>query len=522
MIKFTGDLRRDFERATEEIQTQKDRILGYQEKIRGQNATIKNLRKTNAAQKERLEGIIAEKEAVIKELENQLAHELALKNHDSSNTGTPTSQTSPGKKKRIPNSREKSSRKKGGQQGHERHEMDIPSKEEINDVVVHEIPENSNCPGCGSDNIRFTGKTEVKYEVDYEVTVKKIRHEFNIYECLRCGKKFRSKIPPGLWAKCQYGSEVQAQALSMINTVNSPINKVKTFISGITGGQIVPSEGYIAKLQRRASSGLDEFMEDLRRELIQRPLVYWDETVVMMMTKRGCLRFYGDERLAFYAAHLHKDMASLDDDNVLNLLTSETKTMHDHNRVNYNEKYSFENLECIQHLQRDLQKSADDTGHGELLELKTLITDMIWKRKQLIEAGNESLSKKEIDTFERKLERILSRAEKKNEKDFNKYSGPFERTLIKRIREYRTNYFAWIYDFTLPTTNNLSERALRCVKSHMKISGQFESEKTAGFFARIKSYIETCRRNNINEIHALKRLVKGNPFTVAEILSQSC
>lgn len=519
MIKFTGDLRRDFDRATEEIQKQKDRILGYQEQIRGQRATIDSLRKTNASQKERMEQVIAEKDAVIKELKNQLAHELALKGHDSSNTGTPTSQTPPGKKKRIPNSREKSGRKKGGQEGHERHEMEAPGEDEINDVVVHALLEDSRCPGCGCDDIRFTRETEVKFEIDYEVNVKKIRHEFNIYECLDCGKRFRSKIPPELWAKCQYGPEVQAQALSMMNTVNAPINKVKTFISGITGGQIVPSEGYIAKLQRRAAGRLDQFMEDLRREMITRPLVYWDETVVMMMTKRGCLRFYGDEQLAFYTAHLHKDMESLDDDNILNLLTSETKTMHDHNRVNYNDKYCFGNLECIQHLQRDLQKSADDTGHQELLELKKVITEMIQQRKLLIEAGKKSFPKKTLESFKRKLMRILNRAEKKNKDDFNTYSGQFEQTLIKRIREYRQNYFAWIHDFTLPTTNNLSERALRCVKSHMKISGQFESEETAGFFAKIKSYIETCRRNGINEIHALTRLVQGNPYTVAEILS---
>jgi len=214
-------------------------------------------------------------------------------------------------------------------------------------------------------------------------------------------------------------------------------------------------------------------------------------------------------------------MEGLDEDNILNLLTAETKTMHDHNKVNYNEKYCFGNLECNQHLQRDLQKSADDTGHKELLKLKKLISKMIQKRKTLIEAGAEFFSKKEITSFEQKVEQILDRAEKENRKDFNNYSGPFEKTLIKRIREYQENYFAWIYDFTLPTTNNLSERALRCIKSHMKISGQFESEETAGFFARIKSYIETCRRNNINEIHALNRLVQGNPYTVAEILDQN-
>ena len=52
----------------------------------------------------------------------------------------------------------------------------------------------------------------------------------------------------------------------------------------------------------------------------------------------------------------------------------------------------------------------------------------------------------------------------------------------------------------------------------MKISGQFISEETAGFYAAIKTYVETCRRNGINEIAALIRLSEGKPYRVAEIL----
>ena len=58
----------------------------------------------------------------------------------------------------------------------------------------------------------------------------------------------------------------------------------------------------------------------------------------------------------------------------------------------------------------------------------------------------------------------------------------------------------WLEDFDLPTTNNLSERSLRAIKSHMKISGQFESAETADWHALIQTYTETCRRNGINEI----------------------
>jgi hypothetical protein len=212
-------------------------------------------------------------------------------------------------------------------------------------------------------------------------------------------------------------------------------------------------------------------------------------------------------------------MDSLDKDNVPALLTPETSVMHDHNKVNYNDKYCFRNLECNQHLQRDLQKSADDTGHQELLGLKALISETIKGRKDLVAAGADTFGDACEADFESCLQDILDQAEKANAEDFSRYSGQFEKNLIGRVREYHDNYFAWVYDFSLPTTDNLSERALRCVKSHMKISGQFESERTAGHFAKIKSYIETCRRNGINEIHALTRLCEGNVYSVKEIFA---
>jgi hypothetical protein len=81
------------------------------------------------------------------------------------------------------------------------------------------------------------------------------------------------------------------------------------------------------------------------------------------------------------------------------------------------------------------------------------------------------------------------------------------------------NYFRWVEDFSLPTTDNLSERGLRSIKSHMKISGQFDSEKTAKYYAVVKTYVETCRKNNINEMDALSRLCRGDPYTVDEIFT---
>ena len=84
--------------------------------------------------------------------------------------------------------------------------------------------------------------------------------------------------------------------------------------------------------------------------------------------------------------------------------------------------------------------------------------------------------------------------------------------------EYRDNYIYWTLDFNLPFTNNLSERALRGIKSKMKISGQFQNIANAEYYAIIKSYIETCYRNGINGHEALIKLLNGEPYTLNRIL----
>lgn len=465
---------------------------------------------------------IYEKDCIIRELENKLAHAEALLSHDGTNTSLSTSQTPPGKKKRIPNTREKTGRKKGGQPGHEKHMLEEPDEREITDIVGYDSDSTGlYCPSCEGENFIPTGDCEVKYEYDIDIVVKKKKHVFYLYKCLDCDTVFRSRYPANLRGNVQYGAGMQALVLSLTNTVNAAMNKTAMFMCGITGGELTPCEGYVAKLQKRAARNLLQFMEDLKKAMITRRIVYWDDTVIMIMTKRGCFRFYGDERIAYYTAHEKKDMKGIDKDGVLELLTADTYVMHDHNTLNYNKKFHYLNIECNQHLERDLQKNTDDTGHKWSGDVKKLIGKAMKDRERELKAGKDSFDVSYIERFEAKLDEFIKNGWKENEKDRSFYAAPEERRILRRIPKYIENYFMWLRDFTLPTTDNLSERALRGVKSHMKISGQFESVAAAEDHAIIRSYTETCRRNGINEIEALQRLCNGNPYTVQEIFSKS-
>ena len=505
------EYRAEMRKKEETIRTLEDKIWDSQRKSDEKLAAV------IAEYEEKIE----EKDSIINELKNKLAHAGALLGRDSTNTGTPTSRTPPDKEKRIPNARAKTGRPKGGQTGHEKHSLEKPDESDVTDVVGHCLNDDECCPKCYSEEYTPIGGSDVKYEYDVRIKVVRIKHVFYEYRCDECGTLFRSAIPPNLKEEAQYGSGIQALALSLANTVNAPMNKVSMFLKGITNGGLTPCEGYVAKLQTRAAKGLRQFREELKLLLITRRVIYWDDTVIMILTKRACFRFYGDETIAYYTAHAHKDMESLDDDNVLNLLTSDTKAMHDHNTVNYNKKYSFENIECNQHLQRDCQKNSDDTCHKWSGNLKAHIGMTIRDRNDAISRGEDSFDDSYITQFHAKINECLSDGWAENEADPDSYGARFERTLLTRIDKYRRNYFLWVEDFSLPTTNNLAERGLRGVKSHMKISGQFESEAAADNHALIRTYIETCRRNGINEIDALERLCAGNPYSVAEVFSSS-
>ena len=440
----------------------------------------------------------------------------ALLNTDSTNSGIPTSKTPLNKNKVRPNSRKNSGNPRGGVKGHSKSRLTGFSDDEITDHEYHSCEDS--CPACNSV-LEDTGRTIDKDETDFEVTVIKRRHHFRVYRCPCCGKEIHSPIPNNLKEENQYGSGTQASALSMMNSCNVPINKTGEFIEGITNGEVHPSDGYLAKLQRRASEALEKFIQDLRNILVVRSILYWDDTVIMINKERACLRFYGDEKIAYYVAHMHKDLEGILQDEILQNLGPEIYVMHDHNKINYNALFVFINIECNVHLIRDCQKVYQILGHSWAEDLCKHISTTIHERNELIKADIDHFSQECIDQFFQRIDELIQIGRCQNRKDRSKYFGNDEFTLLNRILEYKENYFLWVKDFRLPTTDSLSERALRGVKSKMKISGQFYSEQTAKYYAMIKSYAETCRRNGINEIEALKRLTEGNPYTVKEIFN---
>lgn len=446
-------------------------------------------------------------------LKEENEHLKRILNHNSDNSGIPTSQTNIGEEKRIPNSREKSDKPKGGQKGHTKHKLEKFQDNEITDTYTYEIA-NDKC-SCGG-KLKLIGK-RYKDEFDVEIRLIKRRNEFCEYICECCNKTIKVPIPNHLKEDNQYGSNVQALIVSLVNEGYVSFKRTRELINGFTGGEMTISEGLISKLQKRCYDKLEEFDKELHKKILSQKVLHWDDTGISINGKQACLRFYGNDILRYYKAHEKKDRKGLDEDKILQYLDNNTVVIHDHNKVNYNEDYDFTNAECCVHLIRDLRELNENLPREWINELIKLLIDTNNKRKDYIEKNILQFDYEVSDKVISEYDKIINKGQEINKKDFNAYYGKDENNLLKRLVDYKENYLLWVLRFDVPFSNNLSERSLRGSKTKMKVSGQFANIQNAEYFARIKSYIETCKINNVNPHVALVRLIEDNPYTLSEL-----
>lgn len=84
--------------------------------------------------------------------------------------------------------------------------------------------------------------------------------------------------------------------------------------------------------------------------------------------------------------------------------------------------------------------------------------------------------------------------------------------LLDRLEDYDLPVLAFLIDPAVPLTNNQGEQDIRMIKVKQKISGCFRTLAGAQVFARVRSYLSTCRKQGHNLWDACYRLAIGQPF----------
>ena len=190
-------------------------------------------------------------------------------------------------------------------------------------------------------------------------------------------------------------------------------------------------------------------------------------------------------------------------------------------------KYDCLHAFCNAHLLRELtflwEQQEQYWAVGMIDQLLT-IKDAVDAAKQ---AAADKLDHARLNQFQTRYFQIVTEGYDENplpkkEPGAKKRKGRPKQTkarnLLDRFRDYAGEILAFMYDFSVPFDNNLSERDLRMAKLKQKISGTFRGADGLTAFCRIRSYIATARKNGLAALDALQRVFEGAPFVPSPAL----
>jgi transposase len=87
--------------------------------------------------------------------------------------------------------------------------------------------------------------------------------------------------------------------------------------------------------------------------------------------------------------------------------------------------------------------------------------------------------------------------------------GTKVRALLERLREFENDPLRLYRNIKkVPFTNNQGENDIRMTKVHQKISGCFRSQNGADMFCLLRSYLSSCRKQDVSASEALRLLFK--------------
>jgi transposase len=436
----------------------------------------------------------------IKELEGRL-------NQNSSNSSKPPS--SDGFKKRIVNLRKRSGKKPGGQHGHEGSTLQMVSTPD--EIIIHAPSRECKC-GCGL-NAWEDLPVEVGQVIDIPVIKAKVtEHRKTGFRCKSCGDAFMGDFPLEVCAdRIQYGFNIQSLAVYLNQYHFIPYHRLTEMFSGCFGVDL--SVGTLVNFMKRTHTKLALFEDILKKALLTSPVLHSDETGVRSEGKTQWTHVVSDGQHTYYYIDAHRGTQAMDKDGVLPHY--EGHLVHDR----YASYFQYDEMEhgvCNAHLLRELKYLYEEDG---CLWAEKMMALLLRAKKHKEE--NTSVSQAYKTRIENEFTNQVEAQLKKEEKRRGLSGKPVRRGKPKRskahnlllaLAKHKRAVLAFIMHEHVPFDNNQAERDLRMIKTKQKISGCFRSQDGAMIFCRIRSYLSTLKKNQMNILNGIQDAIIGNPL----------
>jgi hypothetical protein len=337
---------------------------------------------------------ISELEAEIVRKDAEIQRLKAIINKDSSNSSKPPSSNG---FKKIPNNREKSAKKRGGQAGHEGHSLKVP---ENLDKLVDEGKVTRKLVDYTNGAKEYGSKWIV--DVDIKTVYTEIRYPV--------GTQLLPELPP----EVVYGKGIKALTVLLDQEGVVAIKRLSDFYSTVTGGLISPSKGAIETFIARFAQGVDNDIAAIKETLLNGLVINTDDTqmrcaetyeysegskatlVTAEKTTFGVnIRTYSNEKATLYTVNPKKD----DEGVVRDGIRTEYVGIlgHDHDQKYY--KYSDKNATCGEHLSRDLKGLRDLYNCQWADAFRTFLLEMNEHKKRDLATGQNKCDDELLECF---------------------------------------------------------------------------------------------------------------------------
>jgi transposase len=417
---------------------------------------------------------------------------------DSSNSSKPPSSDGLKKKPRVPGSlRGRSGKPSGGQAGHK---GDTLKQVEAPDRIERHVA--NVCRRCcaGLTASMQTGMEKRQVFDLPERLIEVTEHQASVYCCAACGFETKAKFPAGVAAPAQYGERIRAAAIYLNVQQLIPEDRVAQAMNDLFGAPYLCSASLTAWVDDKAAA-LAGVAAHIGALAAQAPVRHLDETGFRVAGKGQWLHTVSTESLTFYRVMEQRGA-------VPKGLTGGV-VVHDHFKPYYGltgVAHAFCNAHHLRELKALIEIDAEPWAK-DMSELLVAANEAVRKAR---EAGETALPPAAIEGFVARyweavraglaFHRSLPRLEKRARGRTKRRPG---HNLLERLKTYKDDVLRFLYDFTVPFTNNLAEQALRMMKVKMKISGAFRTFKGAADFAALRSVVATARKQGWNILLAM-------------------
>ena len=421
----------------------------------------------------------AELKKVIELLNEEIIRLKNNNNKDSSNSSKPSSTNG---SKIIPNSREKSNKKAGGQHKHEPHtlkakDIEVLIKDKKNVKYITKTIDNLN-------------KKYPKYVIDLVVDVLITENKNGNIDKLN---------------EVQYGETIKSIVILLATDNYMSYDGIIKFISALTNNTIQLSKGTLVNWINGFTESLNDEITTIENGILGGYYVNADDSAIKINGNNyNQLCLCNASSVLLYASKTKSKEAW--DKTILSkyvgIIIKDGTKVYD--------KYNNIKGQCCAHIIRYLKGAYEfsEKKHGAPKKISNFLRKINEDRSQKIAKEISSFTEDEITKYLKDYDSLIEMWGKELEGE-SKIIYKDEINLYNRMKDdQKDEILRFITDFKIPFTNNNAESAQRGIKVKQKI-GKFRSENGAADYCTIKSFILSVKKRNISVIESIKNILVG-------------